>query len=50
MKLLLILGLLAGGYYVFLTHTTDLVLTQLEGLRATYSYVANNADHIASGR
>jgi hypothetical protein len=50
MKLFLILGLLAGGYYFFLTHTTDLVLTQVQGLRTTYSYVANHADHIASGR
>jgi hypothetical protein len=50
MKLALVLGFLAGGYYLFLTHTTDLVLTQVQNLRTTYSYVANNADHIASGR
>jgi len=50
MKLALGLGLLVGGYYLFLTHTTDLVLTQVQDLRATYSSVANNADHIASGR
>ena len=50
MKLILFLGFLVGGYYLFLTHTTGLVLIQLQNLQATYSYVANNADHIAGGR
>jgi len=49
MKLALALGFLVGGYYLLLTHTTDLVLTQVEGLQATYSSVARNADHIATG-
>lgn len=47
MKLLLVLGVIVGGYYLLLTHTTDIVLQQTQNLNASYQYVANNADKIA---
>ncbi len=50
MKLLIVLGVLAGGYAYVLLQTTNTVLTQTQQLNATYQYVANNADQLASGR
>ena len=50
MKLLLALGVIVGGYFYMLTHTTSIVLGQTQQLNAQYQYVANNADHIATGR
>ncbi len=50
MKLLLVLGVLVGGYFYMLTHTTNIVLQQTQRLDANYQYVANHADDIAAGR
>jgi hypothetical protein len=50
MKLILVMAVLLGGYYYMLTHTTDLVMQQTQHLNATYQYVANNADKIATGQ
>ena len=50
MKLFLALGVLAGLYTYVLLHTTDVVLAQTQHLNATYQYVANNADELATGR
>ena len=50
MKLLVVLGVLAGLYtYVFL-HNTDVVLLQTQHLNTTYQYVTNNAEKLATGR
>ncbi len=49
MKLFIVLGVLAVAYAYMLLHTTDMVLTQTQHLNTTYQYVANNADHIATG-
>jgi hypothetical protein len=45
-----VLGILAGAYAYVLLHTTDIVLTQTQHLNATYQYVANNAEKIATGQ
>jgi hypothetical protein len=50
MKLFLALGILATLYTYGLMRTTDVVLNQTQHLNATYQYVANNADKIATGR
>lgn len=50
MKLFVILGILAGGYYYAMTHTTDMVLQQVEHINQTYQYVGEHADQIAAGR
>ena len=50
MKLLLVLGVLVGGYFYVLTHTTDMVLQQTQRLNANYQYVADHADEISAGR
>ncbi|HEX4774390.1 MAG TPA: hypothetical protein VH234_02645 [Candidatus Saccharimonadales bacterium] len=50
MKLLVILGLLAGAYTYVLLNTTDIVLNQAQNLNASYQYVATHADQIATGR
>jgi hypothetical protein len=50
MKLFLALVFIVGSYLSFLFYTTDVVLGQTEQLNATYQYVANNADEIATGR
>ena len=50
MKLLLALGVIVGGYFYLLTHTTTIVLQQTQNLNANYQYVANHADSIATGR
>ena len=34
----------------FMMHTTDMVLAQTQQLNATYQYVADNADKIATGQ
>lgn len=49
MKLFLALLLLVGGYLYFLMHTTDTVLGMTKQLQNEYTYVANNADQIATG-
>ena len=49
MKLLLALGILVGAYLYFMMQTTDIVLAQTKQLNATYQYVANNADKVATG-
>jgi hypothetical protein len=49
MKLLVVLAALAGVYVYVLLHTTDMVLAQTQHINATYQYVANNADQIATG-
>lgn len=50
MKLLAVLGVLAGLYVYALLHTTNLVLNQAQQLNASYQYVANHADQLATGR
>ncbi len=50
MKLFVVLGVLVGAYMYVVLHTTDMVLTQTQHLNATYQYVANNADELATGR
>ncbi len=50
MKLFLALVILAAGYTYVLLHTTSMVLAQTQQLNATYQYVANNADKIATGQ
>lgn len=50
MKLFLVLGVLAGLYVYVMLHTTNIVLTQTKELNASYQYVANNADRIATGQ
>lgn len=49
MKLLLVLGILATIYTYMLLHNTNIVLTQVQHLNATYQYVANHSDQIAAG-
>ena len=49
MKLLVILGVLAGAYLYMLLHTTNIVMMQTQQLNATYQYVGNHADAIAAG-
>jgi len=49
MKVFIALGVLFGFYFYFLTHTTDLLMQQLQHIQAQYSYVADHADQIASG-
>jgi hypothetical protein len=46
MKLLLVLGVLVGGYAYMLTQTTNIVLGQTQQLQHTYQYVADNSDSI----
>jgi hypothetical protein len=50
MKLLIVLAMIFGGYYYFLTHSTNLVLGQVQQLQEQYTYVANHADQIAAGQ
>lgn len=50
MRWLAILGILFGFYYYFLMHTTSLVMDQLQNVQNQYTYVANHADQIATGR
>lgn len=50
MKLFAVLGVLAALYTFVLLHTTDVVLNQTQKINATYQYVANNSDQIATGR
>jgi len=50
MRWLAILGVMFGFYYYFLTHMTNTVLTQLQNIQNQYSYVADHADQIATGR
>jgi hypothetical protein len=50
MKVLFLLGLVLAGYFLVIGQAADAALTQVEDLRATYSYVANNVDHIATER
>jgi hypothetical protein len=50
MKLLVVLGVLAGLYSYVLLHTTNIVLSQTQHLNATYQYVANNSEELATGR
>jgi len=47
MKLFVVLAVVAGGYYYFLTHTTDLVLEQAQTLQHQYTYIAAHADELA---
>lgn len=49
MRWLAVLGVLVGGYYYFLMHTTDVAMRQLQYIQAQYSYVADHADRIAAG-
>lgn len=46
MKLLMVLGVLIGGYAYVLTQTTNIVLGQTQQLQHTYQYVADNSDSI----
>lgn len=50
MKLFAVLGVLAALYAYVLVHTTNIVLAQTGHLNATYQYVANNAEKIATGQ
>ncbi len=50
MKLLLVLGVLAGGYAYVLLHTTDIVLAQTQQLHAAYQYSADYADQLANSQ
>ncbi|CAN5412881.1 hypothetical protein BH09PAT4_BH09PAT4_01960 [soil metagenome] len=50
MKLLLIVGALAGGYCYVLLHTSDIAINQVMQLHQTYSYVGEHADEIAGAR
>lgn len=50
MKLFLALLFLAGLYLAGMFYTTNVVLAQTKQLNATYQYVANNADQIATGQ
>jgi len=50
MRLLLVLGVLAGLYTYVLLHTTDIVLAQTQHINTTYQYVDNNADKIADSQ
>lgn len=47
MRLLLVVGVVVGGYVYFLLHTTNIVLDQTQKLNASYQNVANNVDKIA---
>jgi hypothetical protein len=49
MKLLIVLGILAGLYTYTLLYNTDIVLLQTQHLNATYQYAANNAEKLATG-
>lgn len=50
MKLFLVLGVLAAAYTCMLLHNTDVVLTQVQNLNATYQYAADHSDQIAAGQ
>jgi len=50
MRWFVILGIAFGFYYFFLTHVTNQALTQLQYIQKQYSYVADHADQLATGR
>ena len=47
MKWFVIFAVLLGGYYYFLTHTTDVILNQTQHLQQQYTYAIQNADQLA---
>lgn len=49
MRWLAVLAIIFGLYYYFLTYSMNVVLNQVQTLHQTYTYVANNADRIATG-
>lgn len=50
MKLFLALVFIVGSYLGFLFYTTDTVLGQVDQLHATYQYIGDNADQLATGQ
>jgi hypothetical protein len=50
MRWLAVLGVVFGAYYYFLTHTADIVMRQLQHIQAQYSYAADHAGQLATGR
>lgn len=47
MRLLLVLGVLVGGYVYLLMHTTTIVLDQTAHLKATYQSAADYSQKLA---
>lgn len=50
MRWLAVLGILLGFYYYFLMQTTTIVMNQLQNIQNQYTYIADHADQIATGR
>jgi hypothetical protein len=48
MKLLLLIGVVAGGYMYVMTTLADVALDQVQTIGQTYQRVADTADQIAT--